>query len=211
MSVAQCHLQAPTAAARPTLRRRILRMMGVWAILGALMGAGAGLAGGGIAGAIGGTIAGTVELTLLGACFALIGGRPGESIFGAVAGLLTGLTVSIAAQPASPILVTCFGLVFGGIAGATLRPYLKLLALPVILFGRFLRQRRWPMLSPTRLTGTGTEAKVLVAPVSSAVGVARDSIPLPHDHLERRTLGKPRGRLLDWRRGRVSDRRRLHA
>jgi hypothetical protein len=121
-------------------------MMSVWAVLGAFMGAGAGLAGGGIVGAIGGMIGGMVELAVLGACFTLIGGRPAESVVGAVGGLLTGLAVGIVAKPAPVVLAACFGLAFGAITGATLRPYLRLLSLPVLLLGRFLRRPERPAL-----------------------------------------------------------------
>jgi hypothetical protein len=146
MNVSQYHPQPPTAASHPTLRKRILRMMRVWAVLGALMGAGAGLEGGGFVGAIAGMIAGMVELAVLGAGCALIGGRPGESVAGAVVGFLTGLTVGIVARPAPVVLATSFGLVFGAIAGATLRPYLNLLSLPFILLGRLLRRHQPPAL-----------------------------------------------------------------
>jgi hypothetical protein len=91
-------------------------------------------------------IAGMVELAVLGACFALIGGRPGESVAGAVAGFLTGLTVGLVAKPAPVVLAASFGLVFGAIAGATLRPYLNLLSLPFVLLGRLLRRHQAPAL-----------------------------------------------------------------
>jgi hypothetical protein len=129
-------------------------MMSVWAALGAVMGAGVGLAGDGIVGAVGGMIAGMVELALMGACFALIGGRPGESVVGAVAGLLTGLTVGLVARPAPVAFVASFGLIFGAITGATLRPYLRLLSLPLILLGRFLRRHQRPALIARGRMGT---------------------------------------------------------
>jgi hypothetical protein len=129
-------------------------MMKVWAALGAVMGAGVGLEGGGIVGAVAGTIAGMVELAVLGACCTLVGGRPEESVVGAVVGLLAGLTVGIVATPAPVGLVAGFGLVFGAITGATLRPYLKLLSLPVILLGRLVHRHQRSVLSARRRMGT---------------------------------------------------------
>jgi hypothetical protein len=128
--------------------------MKVWAALGAVMGAGVGLEGGGIVGAVGGMIAGMVELAVLGACCALVGGRPGESVVGAVVGLLAGLTVGIGAKPAPVGLVASFGLIFGAITGATLRPYLKLLSLPLLLLGRLLRRHQRSVLIVRGRMGT---------------------------------------------------------
>jgi hypothetical protein len=93
---------------------------------------------GGAIGAFATMIAGAVELAVLGAIFALIGGRPRESILGAVGGLLVGLTAGVMGGQDSVVLVATFGLVFGAITGATLRPYLRLLSLPFILLGRLL-------------------------------------------------------------------------
>jgi hypothetical protein len=119
-------------------------MMAVWAILGVFVGAATGLEGGGTIGAVAGTIAGMVELALLGAVFALVRGKPRESLVGAGAGLLVGLTVGMAGQRDSIILVSNFGLIYGAIVGATLRSYLRLLSLPIVILGRILRRHRRP-------------------------------------------------------------------
>jgi hypothetical protein len=115
-------------------------MSTAWAALGAVVGASLGLGGGGIIGAIATMIAGTAELAVLGAIFALIGGTPRESIIGAVGGLLIGLTVGMVGGQGSVALVANFGLVFGAITGATLRPYLRLLSLPIIFLVRLLHR-----------------------------------------------------------------------
>jgi hypothetical protein len=142
MSASTFQTLPPTPASHPTLGRRILGMSAVWATLGAVMGASLGLEGGGIIGAISTMIAGTAELAVLGAIFALIGGTPRESILGAVVGLPIGLTVGLVGEQRSVALVANFGLIFGAITGATLRPYLRLLSLPVVLLGRLLRRDR---------------------------------------------------------------------
>jgi xanthosine utilization system XapX-like protein len=100
--------------------------------------------GGGIIGAIAGMLAGIVELAMLGAIFAVVGGRPGESVLGAVAGLLAGLAFALVRVPAPVVMVANFGMVVGAIAGATLRPYLRLLSLPFVALGRLIRRRQRP-------------------------------------------------------------------
>jgi uncharacterized protein YacL len=120
----------------------MLRMSVVWAALGAVMGASVGMEGGGFIGAIAGMMAGIVELAMLGAIFAVVGGRPEESVLGAVVGLLAGLTFGVMRLPAPVVLVANFGLVVGAIVGATLRPYLRLLSLPVILLCRILHRHQ---------------------------------------------------------------------
>jgi len=82
MSPLNSRTLSPTYPSHPTLRRRILRMSTVWAALGAVMGASVGMDSGGIIGGIAGMVAGMVELATLGVIFALIGGRPGETILG---------------------------------------------------------------------------------------------------------------------------------
>src|SRR5258708_7109807 len=62
---------------------------------------------------------------------------------GAVVGLRGGLAFGVMRVQVPLVLVANFGLVVGAIAGATLRAYLRLLSLPVVLLGRLLlRDRR---------------------------------------------------------------------
>jgi hypothetical protein len=116
----------------------------VWAALGAGMGASVGMESGGFIGAIAGMLAGIVELAMLGAIFAVVGGRPEETVLGAVGGLLAGLVFSVMRVQAPVVLVANFGLVVGAMVGATLRPYLRLISLPVILLSRLLRRQQRP-------------------------------------------------------------------
>jgi hypothetical protein len=152
MSASTFQTLSASPASHPPLGRRILRMSAVWAALGAVMGASVGLQGGGIIGAFAGMMAGAVELAMLGAIFAVVGGRPDESVLGAVAGLLLGLAFGLMNVQAPVVLVANFGMVVGAIAGATLRAYLRLLALPVVVLGRRLRPRhRRPALATTMM------------------------------------------------------------
>jgi hypothetical protein len=169
MSVSQYQIQSQASASHPSLRRRILRMATVWAALGAFMGAGVGLEGGGIIGAVAGMIGGMVELAVLGAIFALIGGNPRESIVGAGLGLLLGLTAGMVGKPAPVSLVACFGLLYGAIAGATLRPYLRLLALPFILLGRLLRRQQPPAVVAVRIDGRSEHRPCGLTPAAKIV------------------------------------------
>ncbi len=153
MSLSQCQLQSQATASHPTLRRRILRMMTVWAALGAIMGASLGMSGGGLSGAIAGMIAGMFELAALGTVFALLGGRPEETVLGAGVGLLAGLAFGVMRVQAPLVLVANFGLVVGAMVGATLRPYLRLLTLPVLLLGRLLRRYQRPVAIALRHDG----------------------------------------------------------
>jgi hypothetical protein len=116
-------------------------MTAVWAGLGAVTGASVGMEGGGTIGAIAAMMAGMVELAILGAIFGLIGGRPREALLGAMGGVIVGLTMGVAGGHVPVVLVADFGLVVGAIAGATLRPYVQLLSLPVVLLGRILAVR----------------------------------------------------------------------
>jgi hypothetical protein len=115
-------------------------MSAVWAALGAIMGVSLGMSGGGLIGAIAGMVTGIVELAALGVVFALLGGRPQETILGAAGGLLGSLAVGMMGGPAPILFVANFGMIYGAIIGATLQSYIRLLALPVTLLGRLLRR-----------------------------------------------------------------------
>jgi hypothetical protein len=112
----------------------------VWVPLGAVMGASVGMHGGGFVGAAAGMLAGCVELGILGVIFTLIGGRPDETIVGAVGGLLLGLAIGVRDGQAPVVLVANFGMVVGAIGGATLRAYVRLVSLPIIVLGQMLRR-----------------------------------------------------------------------
>ena len=142
MSALESQTFSPTPVPHPTLGKRILRMKAVWAAPGAIVGANVGMECGGFIGAIAVVVvAGMVEFATLGAIFALIGGRPKETILGALGGLIGGLAVGMMGGQASVVLLANVGLVVGAIVGATLRAYLWLLSLPVVLLGRILRPR----------------------------------------------------------------------
>jgi hypothetical protein len=141
MSAWKSQTLSPPYPSHPTLRRRILRMATVWAALGAVMGASVGRESGGLIGAIAGMMAGIVELALLGSIFTLIGGRPKETILGAVGGLIVGLAIGMPGGQVPVVRAAVFGLLVGAMAGATLRAYIRLLSLPIVLLGRILRTR----------------------------------------------------------------------
>jgi hypothetical protein len=145
MSAINASTRAPTSLSHPTLGRRVLRMAVAWAGLGAVMGTGVGLGSGGVVVAVACLIAGMIELAALGAVLALFGGRPGESLLGGGCGLAVGAVSGLAGVQASVVLAAAFGLVVGALVGATLRPYLRLVSLPIVLLVRVLpsRYRRW--------------------------------------------------------------------
>jgi hypothetical protein len=138
-----------TAVPPPTLRTRILRMSILWAVLGAFTGASVGLQGGGMIGAIAGMIAGMVEFATLGIIFVFIGGRPDETMLGAMAGLVVGLSIGVLGGPAPIVVVANCGLTVGAMLGATFRAYLRLLTLPVILLRRLRRRHQRRRSSPS--------------------------------------------------------------
>ena len=142
MSALTYQTLSPTPAPHPTLHRRILRMKAVWAALGAVMGASVGMECGGFTGAIVLMMACLVEFATLGAIFALIGGRPKETILGSVGGLLGGLAVGVIGGQAPVVLLANVGLVVGAVVGATLHAYLRVLSLPLILLERIGRRQR---------------------------------------------------------------------
>jgi hypothetical protein len=125
-----------TPTSNPTPCGRILRMSTVWATLGVVIGTSIGIQAGGMTGAIVAMMVGMVELAVLGVTFAIVGGTPEETMLGGVAGLLVGLSACAAGGQAPIVLVTNFGLLVGAILGATLRAYVRLLSLPIILLGR---------------------------------------------------------------------------
>jgi hypothetical protein len=154
----------------------MLRMSIVWAALGAILGASMGLERGEIISIIATMFAGMIEFAVLGVIFAVMGGRPEESIVGAVGGLLVGLTVAMVGGTAPVGFVASFGLVFGAITGATLRSYLRLLALPVNLLGRMLHRHRRPAVIALRHEGFVAHQPALATfhrhgPVNHSVGV----------------------------------------
>jgi hypothetical protein len=146
MSATRPSALATTPPTQPMPGRRVLRMAVAWAGLGAVMGASVGWESGGVIGTIACLIAGMIELAALGAVLGLIGGRPGESLLGGGCGLTVGAVAGLAGVQAGPV-PAAFGLVVGALAGATLRPYLRLVALPIVLLVRVLPSRhgRWAL------------------------------------------------------------------
>jgi hypothetical protein len=119
-----------------------------WAGLGAVMGAIVGWEQGGFVGALVSLIVGMIELVPLGAVLSLIGGGPRESLLGGGCGLAVGAVAGLTGVPAGPGLVAAFGLVVGALVGATLRPYLRLVSLPILFLLRVLPGRQ-PRSAPT--------------------------------------------------------------
>ncbi len=127
---------APIPISHPRLRQRVVRMATVWVGLGAVMGFSLGMTSGGLIGAVATMVAGMVEMVILGTLFALIGGRPGESLLGSGCGLVIGTGAGLMGRHANAVFLANFGLVAGALAGGTLRPYLKLVSLPAVLLWR---------------------------------------------------------------------------
>jgi hypothetical protein len=144
MSAFRLPALATTPAFRHTLGRRVLRMTTTWAALGVVMGASLGIDNGSVVGAVACMIAGMIEMASMGAVFGLIGGKPQECVVGAVSGLIVGLVTGLVAGQTHLGFVAAFGLVVGALIGATFRPYLRLISLPIVLLVRFLpiRHRR---------------------------------------------------------------------
>lgn len=136
MSTAVRRILDETSSPRPSLGTRVRGMAVTWAFLGAAMGASAGGVSGGFVGGFAGMIAGAIELAALGAVLGVIGGRPGESLLGGVCGVAAGILARLVGGHPNPVLAADFGLVFGGLVGATLRPYCRLISLPFLVLGR---------------------------------------------------------------------------
>jgi hypothetical protein len=87
-------------------------------------------------------IAGMIEMAPLGAVLGLIGGGPRASLFGGGCGLAVGVVAGLTGVLAGPVPGTAFGMVVGALVGATLRPYLRLASLPIVLLIRVRSSRR---------------------------------------------------------------------
>jgi hypothetical protein len=140
MSTAEWHILDVGSPARPSLGKRVGGMAVTWAFLGATMGASAGGVSGGFVGAIAGVMAGAVELAVLGAALGVIGGRPGESLLGGACGAAGGVIAALVGGHPSPVLTVDFGLVVGALVGATLKPYCRVISLPIFLLRRLCPQ-----------------------------------------------------------------------
>jgi hypothetical protein len=139
VNASQFQTFSPELTVAPTLQKRILRLSTIWATLGALVGASLGKEAGGFFGAVLGMFLGISELTTLGVVFALIGGRPQETILGAIGGLLGSLAVGMMEGPVPIVLLAVVGLVVGAIAGALHRACILVLSFLIIVLGRALR------------------------------------------------------------------------
>ena len=110
----------PTASPAETFRATLRRMPGmiaVWLGFGVLLGF-VSPAGTGPIGVAAGATAGVIVLTPMGVMLALLGGRWRETLAGGLLGLL--IVPHVASVPGlTPRLMNAFGLIFGGIVGAT--------------------------------------------------------------------------------------------
>jgi hypothetical protein len=133
-----------------TTRTRILQMATIWAVLGAVVGARVGMAGRGAFGALAGALVGVSELPTVGVIFALLGGKPHETILGSIGGFLGGLTVGMIGGQAPVVLLATVGLLVGAIVGSTLQAYVRLVSLPIALLERRgLRDRQLALIPLT--------------------------------------------------------------
>jgi len=108
-------------------RRRVLQMALVWAFIGQWVGADIGMRAGGLVGSIAGAVAVMAEMAVLGAFLGWIGGRPRDTIIGAVLGLIAGVALAPLTGHADLLSRANMGLIAGASDGATLRPYLRMI------------------------------------------------------------------------------------
>jgi hypothetical protein len=111
----------PHAMAHPlgTLGKRVRNMTLLWLGFGALVGAGTAPPGAGTIGILSGAIAGMLVLPLLGTALGLMGGQLRETLAGGLCGLAVGTAVAALRTEAPWQFGADFGLLVGGLAGAT--------------------------------------------------------------------------------------------
>jgi hypothetical protein len=103
----------------------------LWLAFGALVGAGTAPPGAGTIGILSGAIAGMLVLPLLGTALGLMGGQFREALAGGLCGLAVGVAVAAFSTAAPWRFGADFGLLVGGLVGAT--------------FPRICRLLRWPL------------------------------------------------------------------
>jgi hypothetical protein len=101
------------------LGSRVRDMALLWTALGAVVGAGSTSFKGGAIGVVSGAIAGILVLPFLGAFLGLIGGRPQETLFGALCGLVVGAAAGALGGSADLPAQMMFTLLIGALIGAT--------------------------------------------------------------------------------------------
>jgi hypothetical protein len=101
------------------LGARVRDMTLLFVAFGALVGAGTTSFKGGAVGVISGATAGMIVLPFLGATLGLIGGRPRETLFGALCGLAVGAAAAALGGSADLPAQATFTLLLGTLIGAT--------------------------------------------------------------------------------------------
>jgi hypothetical protein len=91
----------------------------LWTLFGAIFGAGNTPAAGGTIGLVSFAIAGIIVLAPIGAALGLVGGQWKEALMGGVVGLAVGATVGVLGEEGDLLFRANFGLITGGITGAT--------------------------------------------------------------------------------------------
>jgi len=122
-----------------SIGRRVGSMLGAWLLVGAVVGAM------GEVGLLAGDVSGMIICSILGIVFGLIGGDAIGTLV--VAGLL-----GLAAVAGAPIDVR-FGMMFGGLLGGTIRPWIRMsyrLLLGVWSVSHFLARRFSAVTLPAR-------------------------------------------------------------
>ncbi|HBI45387.1 MAG TPA: hypothetical protein DDY78_21425 [Planctomycetales bacterium] len=102
-----------------SLGGRVRDMTLLWTALGAVVGVGSTSFKGGAIGVVSGAIAGILVLPFLGAFLGLIGGRPQETLFGALCGSLVGAAAGALGGSADLPAQATFTLLIGALIGAT--------------------------------------------------------------------------------------------
>jgi hypothetical protein len=117
----------PMSFRQGTLGKRVRNMTLLWLAFGSLVGAGTAPPGAGAIGILSGAIAGMLVLPLLGTALGLMGGQVRETLAGGLCGLAVG-AVAGALGTETPLLFGAnFGLLVGGLAGATFLGLCRLL------------------------------------------------------------------------------------
>jgi hypothetical protein len=102
-----------------SLGSRVRDMALLWVALGVVLGAGSTSFKGGAIGVVSGAIAGILILPFLGGFLGLIGGRPQETLFGALSGLVVGAAAGALHGSADLPAQVTFTLMLGALVGAT--------------------------------------------------------------------------------------------
>ena len=110
----------------PSLGRRILLMSLTWLIVGAMVGLIVGLENERVSAIIASMLGGMIVLPFLGVLLGLVGGDLKGTIAGAGGGIIACLLVGPGGLGTSTALVSGFTVIFGGLIGATVFPYVRM-------------------------------------------------------------------------------------